>query len=242
MRNGVIYHKYDIINSLFKRKEIFYYMDILQLMRERHSVRQYKEKPVEESLREELNAYAADLNEKSGLDIQILYDEPKCFSSFTAKYGKFVNASNYVALIGEKGADLAEKSGYYGESFVLKAQELGLNSCWVALTHGKSAAVIKKGEKEACLIVFGYGENSGVPHKSKPLEQLCDYNGSMPNWFLTGMEAAMLAPTAVNGQKFYITLDGDAAKIKIGRGLYTRLDSGIVKYHFETASGHKLQR
>lgn len=217
-------------------------MDILEIMRERHSVRQYKDLPVPDELRTQFNEYITGLNEESGLNIQILYDEPKCFSSRTAKYGKFVNVKNYVSLVGIKSADLDKKAGFYGENFVLKAQELGLNTCWVALSHGKSAAQIQRGEKEACIIALGYGENGGVPHKSKPLEQLCNYNGSMPEWFLAGMEAAMLAPTAVNQQKFYITLNHDTPSIKMGIGFYTGLDLGIVKYHFETASGRKLEQ
>ena len=54
--------------------------------------------------------------------------------------------NNYIALVGEKSKS-DESLGYYGEQIVLKAQELGLNTCWVAMTHGKSKAQIDKGEK-----------------------------------------------------------------------------------------------
>lgn len=41
--------------------------------------------------------------------------------------------------------------------------------------------------------------------------------GETPQWFKNGMEAAMLAPTAMNQQKFVIKLDGNCiqAKVKI---------------------------
>lgn len=42
---------------------------------------------------------------------------------------------------------------------MLKAQELRLNTCWVAMSHGKSSDVIQKGEKQTCIIAIGYGEN-----------------------------------------------------------------------------------
>ena len=63
----------------------------------------------------------------------------------------------------------------------------------------------------------------------------------MPDWFAKGMEAALLAPTALNQQKFYITLENGEASVKVGKGLYTKMDLGIVKYHFETVTGHKLK-
>lgn len=212
-------------------------MEIIELMKERHSVRQYTDKKIEKEKREVLNALIAKINQKAGLHIQIIYDEPKCFNSMMAHYGKFDGVNNYIALVGEKSKS-DESLGYYGEQIVLKAQELGLNTCWVAMTHGKSKAQIDKGEKLVCLISLGYGKTAGVAHKSKKLSEVCNYKKDMPEWFLSGMEAALLAPTAMNRQKFYFELLPDnSIKITCGKGLYTKLDLGIVKYHFEVVSG-----
>ena len=215
-------------------------MEILEIMKQRHSVRCYTDKSVEPEKRAALNALTKEINQKNGLNIQIVYDEPKCFDSFMAHYGKFSGARNYIALIGKKSPKLDETLGYYGEELVLKAQESGLNTCWVALTHGKSEAVIGKGEKQVCLIALGYGATQGAPHKNKPLQTLCNYNEHMPEWFLNGMNAALLAPTAMNQQKFRFELlpDGNV-KATCGGGFYTKLDLGIVKYHFEVVSGKK---
>ncbi len=212
-------------------------MEIIELMKERHSVRQYTDKKIEKEKREVLNALIAKINQKAGLHIQIIYDEPKCFNSMMAHYGKFDGVNNYIALVREKSKS-DESLGYYGEQIVLKAQELGLNTCWVAMTHGKSKAQIDKGEKLVCLISLGYGKTAGVAHKSKKLSEVCNYKKDMPEWFLSGMEAALLAPTAMNRQKFYFELLPDnSIKITCGKGLYTKLDLGIVKYHFEVVSG-----
>lgn len=216
-------------------------MDILDIMRARHSVRQYSGKMIENDKREALTALADECNEEGGMHIQILFDEPKCFDSMMAHYGKFNGVENYISLVGEKSADLDEKAGYYGEKLVLKAQELGLNTCWVAMTHGKSAARIGKGEKQACIIALGYGTTQGVAHQNKPLEQLCNCAANMPDWFSKGMEAALLAPTAMNQQKFYLTLENDRVSAKAGKGFYTKLDMGIVKYHFEAVTGRKME-
>lgn len=216
-------------------------MDILDIMRTRHSVRQYSGKKIENDKREALTALADECNEESGMHIQILFDEPKCFDSMMAHYGKFSGVENYISLVGEKSADLDEKAGYYGEKLVLKAQELGLNTCWVAMTHGKSAARIGKGEKQACIIALGYGTSQGAAHQNKPLEQLCNCAANMPDWFAKGMEAALLAPTAMNQQKFYLTLENDRVSSKAGKGFYTKLDLGIVKYHFEAVTGRRVE-
>lgn len=212
-------------------------MEIIELMKERHSVRQYTDKKIEKEKREVLNTLIAQINQKAGLHIQIIYDEPKCFNSMMAHYGKFDGVNNYIALVREKSKP-DEALGYYGEQIVLKAQELGLNTCWVAMTHGKSKAQIDKGEKLVCLISLGYGKTAGAAHKSKKLSEVCNYKKDMPEWFLPGMEAALLAPTAMNRQKFYFELLPDnSIKITCGKGLYTKLDLGIVKYHFEVVSG-----
>ena len=216
-------------------------MDMMEIMKARHSVRQYSGKKIEPEKRELLTALAKECSRESGLNIQLLFDEPKCFDSMMAHYGKFKGVENYIALVGKKGPDLDEKAGYYGEKLVLKAQEIGLNTCWVAMTHGKSAAKIAKGEKLACIIALGYGVTQGSAHKSKPVQSLCNSPKDAPKWFARGMEAAMLAPTAMNQQKFSFTLEKDQVTAKAGIGFYAKMDLGIVKYHFEAATGRRVK-
>lgn len=108
------------------------------------------------------------------------------------------------------------------------------------MTHGRSAAKIEKDEKLAVIISLGYGENQGAAHKSKPLSDLCGQTDEAPAWFIKGMEAAMLAPTAMNQQKFKFILNGSQVKAVATGGFYSKIDLGIVKYHFEAVSGHKV--
>lgn len=216
-------------------------MEVLEIMKQRHSVRQYTDVPIENDKRAVLDKMVSELNATFGLSIQICYDEPSCFDSFMAHYGNFSGVANYIALIGKKANDLDERLGYCGEQLVLKAQELGLNTCWVALTHGKSKVKAAQGEKLVCLITLGYGAVRGVEHKSKPMQELSNCSDTSPEWFIRGMEAALLAPTAMNQQKFFFELQSDGSvKATSKNGFYTKLDLGIVKYHFEIASGKKL--
>ena len=213
-------------------------MDILELMKERHSVRQYKNQAIELAKREAINALINDVNAKSKLSIQAFYDEPKCFNSFMAHYGKFENVENYIAIVGNKNEQ--EKAGYYGEKIVLKCQELGLNTCWVGMMHGKSKAEIKRGQKLLVIISLGYGETQGVPHKSKSIAELGKADQST-EWFGRGMEAVSLAPTAVNQQKFLFELKNGNVTAKNLGGFYSNMDLGIAKYHFEAATGHEVK-
>ena len=195
--------------------------------------------------REKLAALIKECNAESGLNIQLVTDDPECFDTFLAHYGKFKNAKNYIAMIGSKSIDkLDEKCGYYGQKIVLAAQQMGLNTCWVAGTYGKrkQQAEVASDEKLVCVIAIGYGANEGTKHRSKPVEKLCDVpRDDMPQWFRTGLIAAMMAPTALNEQKFFVTLDGDEPVITTKSGMMTKIDLGIVKYNFEAASGHKCR-
>ena len=214
----------------------------------RHSVRQYIDKSIEADVVERLNEEIVLCNQEGGLHIQLVVDEPKAFSGSNAfTYGKFRVVSNYLAMVGPKGAD--EAIGYYGERLVLLAQTLGLNSCWVGLTFKKQPDqyTIADGEKLHCVIALGYGATQGVQHHMRPMEKFLGAQASrlqksnhLPDWFRRGMEAALLAPTAVNQQKFEFELFDDhivAARARFTLMGYGKMDLGIVKCHFEVAAG-----
>lgn len=214
---------------------------MLELIKKRHSVRQFKEKAIEDEKRKELDTLIKQINKKSGLNIQSCYDEPEAFNTFMAQYGKFKNANNYIVLIGKKKQD--EQIGYFGEQLVIKAQELGLNTCWVALTYGKKKTKVtkNKGEKIYCTLALGYGENQGTPHKSKSLTEVSNVSKETPEWFKTGVEYALLAPTAMNQQKFKFIYQDDKVLATSGKGFYTKIDLGIAKYHFELGAKEKIK-
>lgn len=210
-------------------------MNLTEALHVRHSVRQYKNKPIDAETVSALQAEIERCNQESGLHIQLVTNEPKAFDGFMAHYGKFRGVTNYIAMIGKKGADLDEKCGYYGERLVLRAQQLGLNTCWVALTYTKikTAFSVRKGEKLCIVISIGYGETQGTAHRSKPFEKVVKAEGQVPDWVKDGVNAALLAPTAMNQQKFQFTIHDDQVSVKAGTGFYTKIDLGIVKYHFE---------
>ena len=221
-------------------------MTIQEAIEARHSVRAYKDQPLTEDVIKVLTEKITELNKEGNLHIQLIRNEPKAFQGKLAKYGKFSGVRNYLVMAGKKADDLNERIGYYGEQLVLMSQTLGLNTCWVGLSYSKvpGTYVLEDGEKIACYIALGYGENQGVGHKVKTVEQVSNASDVTPSWFKKGVEAALLAPTAVNQQKFSFELvdrKNGRPQVIAKKGFsmigYTQLDLGIVKCHFEIGAG-----
>ena len=223
-------------------------MTLSEAILARHSVRAYTNKPITGDTLFVLQQKIDDVNAAGNLHIQLVLDEPKAFLCTMAKYGKFRGVRNYLVMAGKKADDLDERVGYYGEQLVLLAQTLGLNTCWVGVSYSKTpgAFVLDEGEKVACVISIGYGETQGVSHKIKSPKEVSNASDITPRWFNEGVKAALLAPTAVNQQKFYfeyVGFDGEGKKPKVlakkGTSLvgYTLMDLGIAKSHFEIGAG-----
>ena len=227
-------------------------MTLAEAITARHSVRRYLEKPLSDEVREALQEEINACNEEGGLHIQLVTDEPKAFSGFLAKYGRFSGVGNYIAMIAPKGKDV--ELGYYGEQVVLLAQTLGLNTCWVGLTFKKQPDQyeIRDGEVLNSLIALGYGATQGTQHpQKKTIEDVAEWSkaespklkeeSNFPDWFVHGVEAALLAPTAINQQKFLFVLhDNNRVEAKSRIVLlndYAQTDLGIAKCHFELGAG-----
>ena len=222
-------------------------MTLEEAIKARHSVRAYKAQPLTEDIVRVLEKEIEEQNRQGHLHIQLVKNEPKAFQGKLAKYGKFSNVTNYLVMAGQKAEDLDERIGYYGEHLVLLAQTLGLNTCWVGLSYSKipGTYVLEEGEVIKAYIAIGYGETQGVGHKIKTVEKVSNTSDITPSWFREGVEAALLAPTAVNQQKFFLEYiparDNQPAQVVAKRNFsligFTQMDLGIVKYHFEVGAG-----
>ena len=227
-------------------------MTLQEAILARHSVRQYIDKPIEAEKIAQLQALIHKSNQEAGLHMQLVVNEPKAFAGGLAKYGKFSGVGNYIAMIAPKNKDV--ELGYYGEQVVLLAQTLGLNTCWVGLTYSKQPDryEIRENEVLNSVIALGYGATQGVQHPQKKtiadVAEVKDEKGKVkgesnfPDWFVRGVEAALLAPTAVNQQKFLFILHPDnrvEAKARFALSSYLQTDLGIAKCHFEIGTGKK---
>jgi len=205
----------------------------------RRSIRKYTQESLSAEAVKTLQEKIEEVNHLGDLHLQLVLNEPKAFSGFQS-YGKFVNARNYIVMAAGKGAD--ERVGYYGEQLVLLAQQLGLGSCWVGLTYKKEPDFfqLRNGEKVYALISLGYAAEPGRAHKCKAVTEVSNADKNTPDWFNKGVEAALLAPTAINQQKFHLTFEAPDivhAEKMFSLAGYTAIDLGIVKCHFEIGAG-----
>ena len=209
-------------------------MTIKEAMSERHMVRKYTNQQIPVDILEKLRQRVQQNNEKNRLEIKLITDDenaiPGIMKLILAK-----GVSNYFLMAGPEGAD--EKLGYCGADLMLYAQTLGLNTWWVGGTFSrKNTAAQADGSKVVGIIAVGYGRTQGVPHKSKKAADVSSYEGEKPGWFEDGVNAALLAPTALNKQAFIIWGKGDKVSITCDNGIFTGVDLGLVKYHFETGA------
>ena len=217
-------------------------MTELEALRERHSVRKYQDRPLEDKDIAALQEEISRLNREADLHMQLVLNERKAFKGFLS-YGSFSNVSNYIMIVGKKSESLEYRAGYYGEKLVLFAQCIGLNTCFVGLTYKKIDGVFEVGSDEKIIlcVAIGYGEADGYrSHKIKRPDQVSNINADSPEWFRKGVEAALLAPTAINQQKFYFEyIPEDKVKPIKGSSLagYTKIDLGIAMYNFEIGAG-----
>ena len=214
-------------------------MTELEALKERHSVRAYQDKKIEAEKVEQLKAMIEQCNKEGNLNLQFLEDAGGTFQRLLTKVMGLGSAPSVIACVGPDDATLDERIGYYGQKIVLYAQMLGLNTCWAGtFSEKKSPAVRTSGDRFPIVIAIGYGVNGGRVRKSKTMDQVVAGNiADMPEWFKKGAEAALLAPTAINQQKFELVLKpDDTVEIIDKGGILSKIDKGIVKYNFEVGA------
>lgn len=218
-------------------------MITVETIRERHSVREYDGKPLSRAEFDALGAVVRECTRESGLDIQLVGDNPEVFNVI-ARFGLIRECRTHVAFVVDdaKAGDVGEDEaiGYWGQKIVLAAQDMGLNTCWCALcSRKKSCAVVAPGKKIRLIIAVGHGKTQGFSRKTKSVEALSSVEcAKEPAWFAAAMEAAQLAPTAMNNQNFKITLlsDGKTVRIDAPQSGLNVIDEGIVRCNFEIAA------
>jgi len=178
-----------------------------------------------------------------------------------ASYGKVKGAPALIAFIGDiDDPYVNEKIGYTGEGIVLEAAAMGLGTCWVGgslfFRRGLAESIVGAGKKERVFAVtpvgyavkeFSLGERVqtafGIFHQRKPLAEMVSGldEKEWPDWIKAALEAARLAPSAVNRQpwRFYvepqsITISVDSSLVEWG--ISKRLDCGIAMLHIEVAA------
>ena len=206
----------------------------------RHSVRSYQNKKIEPDKVKLLNEKIAQLNKQGNLNLQFIENAGKTYNKLLNKALGLGSAPSVIACVGAEAEDLEERIGYYGQQLVLYAQQLGLNTCWAGIFN-KNAIPAKTapGERIVISIAIGYGVNAGKARKSRTIDQVSSCSGERPEWFDYAVEMALLAPTAMNQQKFEISCQEGKVIFKDKGGLFSKVDLGIVKYNFSVGAAAK---
>lgn len=215
-------------------------MTEIEAIKDRHSVRNFVNQKIAKDLIEKLNIMIVQCNAEGNLHFQFFENAGNTFKNLVNKATGLESAPGVIICAGRDDATLDERIGYYGEKIVLYAQMLGLNTCWTATFNKKHVnADIRNDERIVVAIAIGYGENTGKPHKSKKPGQVIIGKGEKPYWFNYGVKMALLAPTALNQQRFEIELLPDGkVKFHDKGGILNKVNLGIVRYHFEAGVNH----
>lgn len=198
----------------------------------------------------------SDINAESGLRFNLLEDVNKFFAGFKASYGMLRNVTSAVALIGNKELPHVETLvGYYGEFLVLECVNLNLGTCWVGGTYDKE--VLKKSlslmDNEELFLVFTVGDvdvkkslkeiaiSSIGKTKQTFAELLREKEDPLPLWVSSGIEAARLAPSAMNKKPVGYSYVDQTLKAYITKPNhpYKDVDLGISLAHFELGALHE---
>ncbi|WP_040949899.1 nitroreductase family protein [Gorillibacterium massiliense] len=249
--------------------EIIQYHDSLfDSIQRRVSRRSYAAKPAMEEL-EELSRYAWALTAaaQGKVRIEVFADGAEdIFQGLTNSYGMISGARSFAAFIAaapEDDADLPDEAmlltGYYGEQFVLRATALGVATCWIAGSFDKNTAKrvasVRDKERLLCVSPLGHAEDRfsfkeklikgfATSRRRKPLQDIVanhDVLELAPDWFRVSLEAARVAPSAMNGQPWTFTLfpaDESIAAQAGGKGHLAPLDLGIALSHLHIAAVH----
>lgn len=182
----------------------------------------------------------------------------RIYRGFLGSYGKIENAPAYIAFIGDMGSPrVKEAVGYTGEGIILEATSLGIGTCWVGGYFYPEAAAdqisIESNEKILAVTPIGIPKESftfqeklmtgfGRLHKRKLLGELVTQKPRQ-EWMQLALNAARLAPSAVNRQPWRFFLSDNAISIALDNKKDTykisrRLDCGIAMLHLELGARH----
>ena len=214
-------------------------MTTREAMYQRHSVRYYTSAKIPSEIVHQLQERTKALNQAYGLSMRLMIEDTHALSLF-AEIFLAKSVRNYWILSAKNQPSADEKLGYCGADLMLYAQSIGLNTWWVGETFNRKAVSnIVGNSKVVGIIAVGYGENPGKPHKSKLFSDVSSYKGEMPNWFRCGVEAALLAPTAMGKQMFFLRGESKKVSMRCSQSTYANVECGIIKYHFELGAGRE---
>lgn len=141
-------------------------MDYKALISNRKSVRDFKGTPIREELLVELETFSTSCKKLvSNIGVEVkLFDNVRDkvsdkLQDIAGYKGNMIGAPNYIFILSEVADNYIENAGYIGESIVLKATELDIDSCWITFEDSYkllSKLEIDSDKEIVAIIALGY--------------------------------------------------------------------------------------
>lgn len=236
------------------------FADWYRAIEKRRSRRQFVPRSLEPELQKRMCSVVEDFRPFPETRAVLVNQSPGgVFKGVIGHYGKIKGATAFIAYVGDMDSPhVQEKVGYMGEGIVLEATSFGLSTCWVGGFFKPEVvaplAGAAKNEKVLAVTPIGYSREDwsleekmmtgfGRNHRRKPLAELtAEAPGPRwPSWVKPALEAARLAPSAVNRQPWRFTVAADAITVAVDNlndtyNISKRLDCGIAMLHLELAA------
>lgn len=230
-------------------------INYLKAIEKRVSRRAYLNQKIEADKLERIREAIRHYNKLSGLSIQLIEDGSQAFNGLRKSYGMFYGVRTLIALVG-KTADphIKEKAGYFGELLILEATALGLGTCFVGASYDKKNCPCQIGADESLICVITMGPVNEKPglrekaiyhmthRKSIKLEELYEADMEVPSWFMKGVKATQLAPSAINRHPVrFVYKKGEVYAYVKDTSDFNLVDLGIAKANFEIGAEGKFE-
>lgn len=228
---------------------------ITAIIKDRHSVRSYKEDSLSEKIIDEIEKYIEKLDNPFNVKIRIRLIKKEKYDGVVrlGTYGVINGAKYYLIGVCENTEFALEALGYSFEKAILYCTSLGLGTVWLGGTFSRSSfeKTINLRENEILPVISPVGYKSNEKsflgsfikeHRNnrKEVSELFfenDFNNKLKeidDEYKEVLEMVRLAPSSVNSQPWRIVKDGLNFHIyNSGKRKMNRIDIGIALCHMD---------
>ena len=233
-------------------------MDYKKLILNRKSVRDFKDTSIDTKYFNEIENYI-ESSKKLLPEIEVemkMYDFKDCYENINelAGYnGYLIQAPNYIIIFSDVKEGYIENSGYIGERLILKAEDLGIDSCWITFKDSKSIKErldISSDKEVTAIIALGYEDDRNSKNKSTSDRLGVEEIVFMDEWgnnatvteleeryLLDAFSYARMAPSSLNRQPWRFIIDGGKVILAVKTDDFSSdyegsIDTGIAMLYF----------
>ena len=233
-------------------------MDYKKLISDGKSVREFKNRSIENKYFNEITSYIKNskkLLPEINVEVKI-FDNKDCYEKLKhiAGYnGHMIEAPSYAVILSDVKKGYIENSGYIGERLILKARDLEIDSCWITFNDSdaiKEKLDISSDKEVTAIIALGYENNKNTKNKSGSERLDVEKIVYMDEWgtntsvaeleergLLDAFSYARMAPSTLNRQPWRFIIDGENIILAVKKDDFTSdyersIDAGIAMLYF----------